>query len=288
MCRPWQRLGLATDRAPFVMQAADGSIVEVFEWASADAVTRAHHDAEVLALCRPSPRPANSTRWPRWPKPPVLSPNSERFDHLVNALPPALVAATARDERRRLPFEVDGSLVGSVARRHLPLLARHAGLLAVDEHQVELRAGPDASRDAGLARLHRVLRDAGAIAAWRNETIVLPDPVSLATLALIERAAARFWGTLTFGAHLNGYLVDDRGRPTRLWIARRSPSKATDPGLFDNLVGGGVAAGQSPLQALIREAHEEAGLLPAQMASLRTGPCCGCTATSPKGGSTNG
>lgn len=45
-----QRLGLATDRAPFVMRAADGTLAEVFEWASAEAIGRAHEDPTVGAL----------------------------------------------------------------------------------------------------------------------------------------------------------------------------------------------------------------------------------------------
>ncbi|MDE2275455.1 MAG: NUDIX domain-containing protein, partial [Burkholderiales bacterium] len=90
-------------------------------------------------------------------------------------------------------------------------------------------------------------------------------------LALIERAAARFWGTLTRGAHATGYVADARGRPQRLWIAQRAATKATDPGLLDNLVGGGVPAGQTPWQALLREGWEEAGLGPATMQSARPG-----------------
>ena len=74
--------------------------------------------------------------------------------------------------------------------------------------------------------------------------------------ATIERAAARFWGTLTLGAHCNGYVADAHGRPTHLWVARRSLSKPTDPGMLDNLIGGGVPLGQSPLEALQREAFE--------------------------------
>jgi len=45
-----QRLGLATERAPFIMRAADGTLVEVFEWASAEAIARAHHEPGVLAM----------------------------------------------------------------------------------------------------------------------------------------------------------------------------------------------------------------------------------------------
>jgi 8-oxo-dGTP pyrophosphatase MutT (NUDIX family) len=45
-----------------------------------------------------------------------------------------------------------------------------------------------------------------------------------------------------------------------LWFARRSPTKAIDPGLLDNLVGGGIADGQSIASTLAKEAWEEAGI----------------------------
>jgi hypothetical protein len=52
----------------------------------------------------------------------------------------------------------------------------------------------------------------------------------------MARAAARFWGTLTLGAHADGFLANGHGRPTHLWIARRALDKATDPGSRDNVV----------------------------------------------------
>ena len=45
-----QRLGLASDRAPLLMQAVDGTLVQAFEWRSAQAVNEAHQHPEVLAL----------------------------------------------------------------------------------------------------------------------------------------------------------------------------------------------------------------------------------------------
>ena len=45
-----QRLGLASDRAPLVMQAADGTLVQAFEWRSAQAIADAPQHPEVLAL----------------------------------------------------------------------------------------------------------------------------------------------------------------------------------------------------------------------------------------------
>ena len=53
------------------------------------------------------------------------------------------------------------------------------------------------------------------------------------------------------------------GAPRRrdaMWIARRSPTKAIDPDLLDNLVGGGIAAGQSVPTTVVKEAWEEAGI----------------------------
>ena len=42
--------GLVTERAPYVLRAADGSVLEIFEWLSADAIQRAHHSPAVQAL----------------------------------------------------------------------------------------------------------------------------------------------------------------------------------------------------------------------------------------------
>lgn len=42
--------GLVTDRPPVAMQAVDGTIIEVFEWASAEAIEQAHADPLVQKL----------------------------------------------------------------------------------------------------------------------------------------------------------------------------------------------------------------------------------------------
>jgi len=41
---------LVTDRTPMVMRAADGAIIEVFEWNSSDSIKSAHHNQAVQAL----------------------------------------------------------------------------------------------------------------------------------------------------------------------------------------------------------------------------------------------
>ncbi|HET7526848.1 MAG TPA: DUF4743 domain-containing protein [Burkholderiaceae bacterium] len=188
---------------------------------------------------------------------------------------PAIEDASAHDRATRTPFFVaqpgaPALLVGSVAYTHLRALQRWPQWLRIDQGSVTLHCAAAARADA-LAAMHDVLRAEGLIIAWRDELFPLFTVDGLAVGASIERAATRFWGSLTLGAHCNGYVADARGMPQQLWIARRSLTKPTDPGKLDNLVGGGVPAGQSPRDTVIREAWEEAGLTAAQLHGLARG-----------------
>jgi len=93
-----------------------------------------------------------------------------------------------------------------------------------------------------------VLAEDGFIPGWRNERYRIED------LFDIERAAARPFGLTTQAVHLNGIAGE------RMWLARRSATKPIDPGMLDNLVGGGVSVGFSVEATLIKEAWEEAGI----------------------------
>jgi len=172
---------------------------------------------------------------------------------------PALRAARAQDAAARVPFSVNGRLVGSVARANLRALRAWPGVIRVGEAEVALNCAAADLQDT-LRGINDALRGRGLILGWRDELFALFDPATLTPLARMERAATRFWGTPTLGAHATGYVADAQGRPSHLWIAQRSMSKATDPGKFDNLIGGGVPDGQTPWQALLREGWEEAGL----------------------------
>ena len=47
---PLREQGLVTARPPIVMRTADGTIVEIFEWASQEAIAGAHKNPAVLDL----------------------------------------------------------------------------------------------------------------------------------------------------------------------------------------------------------------------------------------------
>ncbi|RYY66149.1 MAG: NUDIX domain-containing protein [Comamonadaceae bacterium] len=109
------------------------------------------------------------------------------------------------------------------------------------------------------------MRAAGHVHAWRDEQLAVRCADG-AVLGTIERGAVRPLGIATHAVHLAGLTADGRH-----WVQQRSLDKATDPGLWDTLMGGMVPASDSLAQALERETWEEAGLRLQQLHDLR--PC---------------
>lgn len=92
---------------------------------------------------------------------------------------------------------------------------------------------------------------------WRNELYPIYGP-GKQLLASIERCGSNLFGIMTYGVHMTVYVNDKNGM--RLWVARRSKTKQTYPGMLDNTVGGGISTGEQPFESLVREAIEEASL----------------------------
>lgn len=99
--------------------------------------------------------------------------------------------------------------------------------------------------------------ESGMYSGWRNEQFSVSDEAGN-TLFALERSAFRPLGLLSHAVHINGWVERDGQR--WFWIGTRSPYKAVDPNKLDNLVGGGIAAGEDIRQAMCREGFEEAGL----------------------------
>lgn len=184
-----------------------------------------------------------------------------------------VAAARQLDASRRVGCRwqsEDGVVIGSVDRDDLGALSRWPEWVHLAPSGTLVLTVPLDAPDEPLAAMHQALRDDGRIRAWRDEPYPLRDEQG-GEHAVIERAAARFWGCLTLGAHCNGYVADTRGRATHIWVARRADDKPTDPGRLDTLIGAGVPWGQTPRQAVIREAWEEAGLKGPALAPLQRG-----------------
>jgi 8-oxo-dGTP pyrophosphatase MutT (NUDIX family) len=147
-----------------------------------------------------------------------------------------------------VPFAFQGARIGWLRPALAARLAAWPHAFAASPQRVEL------VQAEALAPILEQLAREGFIPGWRGELYRIAD------LFEIERAAARPFGLTTHAVHLNGVVAG-----SGMWLARRSATKPIDPGLLDNLVGGGFTAGLSVEQVLVNEAWEEAGI-PAELA----------------------
>ncbi len=144
-------------------------------------------------------------------------------------------------------------------------------------------------RSTALQALLERARDTGLVPGWRNEKFSLrfatatatatastgssgrrdvngtePDNPEDGVFLQVERAGFRFLGMRSEAVHINGFTEDGQ-----LWCGRRSMTKATDPGMLDNLSAGGLPCGETLLGCAVRELEEEAGFTVPATAMLR-------------------
>ena len=153
-------------------------------------------------------------------------------------------------------FVVGAQRVGFVTPDRAERLAAFAALRREGE-AISLPC-PAAERNGAMAQIAEQLAREGALTPWRDERYAVRAAFDAPTLFELERAAARYFGIHTYAAHVNGLVRTADG--VRMWLARRSPGKAIDPGMLDNLVGGGVASGTTVAQTVVKESWEEAGI----------------------------
>jgi 8-oxo-dGTP pyrophosphatase MutT (NUDIX family) len=177
-------------------------------------------------------------------------------------------ASLAERELPALPFYVRDHAVGWLRPSFADQLRRWPHVFEVNPAFVTLRARPDTpqGRTAAMAEVTKDLAKDGVIRGWRDEMQSVSKHYAEPELLRIERAAARHFGIMSYGAHLNGFAR--KGGFAHAWVARRSADKSIDPDKLDNLVGGRIAAGMSVDETLRKEAWEEAGVAPALLAGL--------------------
>lgn len=116
----------------------------------------------------------------------------------------------------------------------------------VEERSANIQATLAAWRAAARFRV---------LGGWRNELYAIYCPPGELYLTM-ERSACALFGVVTYGVHMTAYTPS----PLRIWTPRRNPAKQTYGGLLDNTVAGGIAAGMTALETLVKESGEEASL----------------------------
>lgn len=159
-----------------------------------------------------------------------------------------------------LPFTVEGVLAGWMKRSFAEHLENWPEHFAVRSRGVGLLGHFETAehRSAALVEVVEELASAGVIRGWRGELVTVAESFYAPPLFHIERASSRYFGLTVYASHLNGLTWRDQA--LHMWIAQRADNKAIDPGKLDNLAAGRIARGYTPLQTMIKEAGEEAGL----------------------------
>ncbi len=157
-----------------------------------------------------------------------------------------------------LPVRIGAAQVGFIDPARLPALAGLAGL-AIGPDAVSLEPRLLDALGRGLA--------ARGLTGFRDEAFDVRATPDGPVLGLIDRGALPIFGIQADGVHLNGLVR--RAGGIALWVARRAADKKLDPGKLDHIAAGGVPAGLSPWQTLIKEAGEEAAIPPDLAAQSR-------------------
>ena len=177
----------------------------------------------------------------------------ERIERLAQAAPApdAVRLAVGGVVCGTLSPPVAWTLLSAGFARQCPAGPSAIGTIALADWPEDL-----AERNQRLGAIARHLLQNGFSGPWRDELLAIrPDP-DRPPLGCIDRSAVRALGLPTESVHLNGYAADGR-----MVVCLRAMHKRVDPGLWDNLAGGMVAAGEDLRTAVAREALEEAGLV---------------------------
>jgi len=155
----------------------------------------------------------------------------------------------------RLPFLLGAHHVGYV----LPGFSK---TLAGVSKAIKLEPGGVVLAAEAAGELNDIAHAAGI--ASRGEDFDVKETAEGPPLAILDRGGLPAFGVIGVGVHLNGLVQRRDG--WHLWVGKRAADKKLDPGKLDHLVAGGIPAGLTPMQTLIKEAAEEAAL-PAALAA---------------------
>jgi 8-oxo-dGTP pyrophosphatase MutT (NUDIX family) len=148
----------------------------------------------------------------------------------------------------RLGFYIGSQLVGYVRPELAERLAAVSRSISVSDRVVLAQSATAGLNEIAVAVGCRV----------RGEDFDVRAALDQPVLAVLDRGALPDFGVIGVGVHVNGLVRRLDG--WHLWVGKRAADKKLDPGKLDNLVGGGVAAGHTPFETLVKEAAEEAAL----------------------------
>lgn len=160
-----------------------------------------------------------------------------------------------------IPFRIGAAQIGWLAPDLARALAFFPALVHFDGQGAALagRLRGEAACTAALQKLAAALARRGHL-RLRDEAFDVRATPDGQVLARLDRGALAAFGVISQGVHVNGFVR--RADGLHLWVGWRSRSKPVAPGQMDHVVAGGIPAGLSPIECLVKEAAEEASIPP--------------------------
>ncbi|KAL0277884.1 UNVERIFIED_CONTAM: hypothetical protein PYX00_005007 [Menopon gallinae] len=162
------------------------------------------------------------------------------------------------------PFIVEGHQVGLIRPDIMKTLLRYPEIFVMQPDCIELNPA-FRDYDERTNRIEKVLRecreknDFVALKAWREECYDVKGGFSELPLLKMDRSATCLFGIRNYAVDINGY-VKHPELGLCIWLQRRSTTKQTWPGKWDNMVSGGLSVGYGIMETAIKEAYEEASI----------------------------
>lgn len=165
------------------------------------------------------------------------------------------------------PFKVGKAQVGWIRADFLSALKAFPDIFDFADDGISLNASLNSldSRTEAMDAVIKTLLEVGTIDRYFGETYPVTAYLFHQPLFLIDRAVASYFGTRTFGQHLNGFVRKPDG--LHMWIARRAADRGLFPNRLDHLVAGGLPYNLALSENLRKECYEEAGI-PAEIADI--------------------
>jgi thiamine pyrophosphokinase len=167
-----------------------------------------------------------------------------------------------------IPFRAGAAQVGWVSAELAQALTFRPRDFHFDADGVALaaRLRSPGQRSEALSQALPALA-AGGFLRIRGEGFDIRETSGGPVLGTLDRGALPAFGVISQGVHVNGLVR--RADGLHVWVGIRARDKAVAPGQLDNVVAGGIPAGLTPEECLVKEAAEEARLPPALAATAR-------------------
>ncbi|KAJ8920272.1 hypothetical protein NQ315_011933 [Exocentrus adspersus] len=186
------------------------------------------------------------------------------------------------------PFLVEGFQVGLIRPDVMKQLLKYPEVFCVSSGYVELNPAfrDYEERSTQVERVLKAIRAENALIAlkgWRDEASIslfkfnnhcyeVKTEFASKSFFKIDRSAVCLFGIKSYGVSINGY-TNHPAKGLCLWFQKRSATKQTWPGKWDNMVGGGVSVGQGVLETVHKEAMEEASVPQSLLKNLISAGC---------------